>query len=311
MSQEPFVITVPGSSANLGPGFDSVGIAVNRYLALEVVQADQWTFQSSSIELAGVPTGEDNLICQVAKHVASELGYDLPPCQVTMTSDIPLARGLGSSAAAIVAGIELANQLLDDPLSIEEKVRFSSLWEGHPDNVAASVYGGLVIGTHTEASTHVLYGGVPELELVLLVPSEELMTKKARGVLPKMLEYRQAVRGSGVANVLVAAMLQGNWKVAGEMMSEDVFHHPYRRELVPHLEEVIDVVQQETDAYGAALSGAGPTMLCLAPLQRGKAIQEKLQRRFPHFQVEVLKPAKEGITVRKGIRSKEASVKTG
>ncbi len=300
MSQEPFVITVPGSSANLGPGFDSVGIAVNRYLELEVVKANEWFFQSSSSELEGVPAGEDNLICEVAKHVASELGYDLTPCHVTMSSDIPLARGLGSSAAAIVAGIELANQLLGDILSAEEKVRFASLWEGHPDNVAASVYGGLIIGTHTEESTHVLFGGVPEVDLVLLVPSEELMTKKARGVLPSELEFRQAVRGSGVANVLVAALLQGNWKVAGEMMNEDVFHHPYRKELVPHLEDVIRVVQEETDAYGAALSGAGPTMLCLAPQNEGNVIQEKLKGYFPNFEVDVLKPAREGITVCKG-----------
>ncbi|TWI60106.1 homoserine kinase [Halalkalibacter nanhaiisediminis] len=300
MNPEPFVIKVPGSSANLGPGFDSVGIAVNRYLELEVVNANEWFFQSSSSELEGVPAGEDNLICEVAKHVASELGYDLTPCHVTMSSNIPLARGLGSSAAAIVAGIELANQLLGDILSAEEKVRFASLWEGHPDNVAASVYGGLIIGTHTEESTHVLFGGVPEVDLVLLVPSEELMTKKARGVLPSELEFRQAVRGSGVANVLVAALLQGNWKVAGEMMNKDVFHHPYRKELVPHLEDVIRVVQEETDAYGAALSGAGPTMLCLAPQNEGNIIQEKLKGYFPNFEVDVLKPAREGITVYKG-----------
>lgn len=300
MSPEPFVIKVPGSSANLGPGFDSVGIAVNRYLELEVVKANEWFFQSSSSELEGVPAGEDNLICEVAKHVASELGYDLTPCHVTMSSDIPLARGLGSSAAAIVAGIELANQLLGDILSTDKKVRFASLWEGHPDNVAASVYGGLIIGTHTEESTHVLFGGVPEVDLVLLVPSEELMTKKARGVLPSELEFRQAVRGSGVANVLVAALLQGNWKVAGEMMNEDVFHHPYRKELVPHLEDVIRIVQEETDAYGAALSGAGPTMLCLAPQNEGNVIQEKLKGYFPNFEIDVLKPARKGITVYKG-----------
>lgn len=303
MSLEPFSITVPGSSANLGPGFDSVGLAVNRFLSLEVHISDQWLFQSSSVDLKGIESGEDNLIYQVAAHIAKELGQELPPCFVEMKSDIPLARGLGSSAAAIVAGIELANQLMGEPLSIEEKVRYASLWEGHPDNVAASIYGGLVIGTHTETSTDVLYGGIPEVDLVLLVPSEELKTKKARGVLPAELTYRQAVRASSVANVLVAALLQGNWEAAGKMMNEDLFHHPYRLELVPHLEEVIRVVQEETSAYGAALSGAGPTMLCLAPAKRGEEIQIKLQRHFPAFEVVVLRPAKEGIQVKKGITS--------
>ncbi|WP_034749187.1 homoserine kinase [Halalkalibacter wakoensis] len=300
-------MTVPGSSANLGPGFDSVGLAVNRYLTLEVHPSEKWFFGSSSRELQGIEEGEDNLIYKVAVHVAKELGKELPPCHVTMTSDIPLARGLGSSAAAIVAGIELANQLTGEPLTVEEKVRFSSLWEGHPDNVAASVYGGLVIGTHTEESTHVLYGGVPEVDLVLLVPSEELKTKKARGVLPSELSYKHAVRASSVANVLVAGLLQNDWESVGKMMSEDLFHHPYRRELVPHLEEVIQVVREETKAYGAALSGAGPTMLCLAPLHQGEEIQNKLQRHFPSFEVLHLRPAKEGIQVKKGIQNKEAS----
>ena len=307
MSLEPFSITVPGSSANLGPGFDSVGLAVNRFLTLEVKTSDQWLFASSSVDLQGIETGEDNLIYQVAAHVAKELGQELPSCHVEMTSDIPLARGLGSSAAAIVAGIELANQLMGEPLSVEEKIRFASLWEGHPDNVAASIYGGLVIGTHTETSTDVLYGGIPEVDLVLLVPSEELKTKKARGVLPEELNYRQAVRASSVANVLVAALLQGNWEAAGKMMNEDLFHHPYRRELVPHLEEVIRVVQEETSAYGAALSGAGPTMLCIAPHKRGEEIQDKLQRHFPAFEIAVLRPAKEGIQVKNGISQKEPS----
>ncbi|WP_100405311.1 homoserine kinase [Bacillus solitudinis] len=297
MSVEPFVVTVPGSTANLGPGFDSVGLGVNRYLTLVVKPTDEWYFHSDSTDLIDVPSGEDNLICEVALHVASDLGRTLPPCNVKMTSDIPLARGLGSSAAAIVAGIELANQLLGDLLNPEEKVRYASLWEGHPDNVAASVYGGLVIGTHTEEATDVLFGGIPEVDLVFLIPTEELKTKKARGVLPEMLTHRQAVRGSGVANVLVASLLQGNFALAGKMMSKDIFHHPYRNKLVPHLDEVIHVVLNETEAYGAALSGAGPTMLCLAPINKGQDIKDLLQRRFPNFEVDVLLPANQGVRV--------------
>lgn len=305
MSSEPFMIKVPGSSANLGPGFDSIGIAVNRYLVLEVFPSNEWKFETTSKELAGIPSGEDNLICQVATQVAKELGYKLTPCHVQMTSDIPLARGLGSSAAAIVAGIELANQLLHDILTVDEKVRFASLWEGHPDNVAASIFGGLVIGTHSIDETIVVYGGVPEVDLVLLVPPEELMTKESRGVLPDELAFDQAVKGSGVANVLVAALLQGNWKVAGKMMREDIFHQPYRQKIVPHLEEVLHVTKNETDAYGAALSGAGPTVLCLAPYKRGREIAQTLQQKFSSFEVDVLHVANEGIVVQKGI---EASI---
>lgn len=308
MSNEPFMIKVPGSTANLGPGFDSIGLAVNRFLTLEVIPADEWKFSSASKELAGIPEGEDNLVCEVAMHIAADQGKTIPPCHVTMTSDIPLARGLGSSAAAIVAGIELANQLLGEPLTAEEKVRYASLWEVHADNVAASVYGGLTIGTHSEDRTFVIEGGVPSLDLIVLVPTKELKTTESRGVLPESLSYAEAIKGSGIANVLVAAVLQGNWEIAGKMMSEDIFHHPYRGELIPHLADVMNVANEETEAYGVALSGAGPTILCIAPDGQGESIQKILQQRFPELQADILKPASEGVVVKKG---KEATVHIG
>lgn len=301
----PFQTTVPGSSANLGPGFDSVGLAVNRYLTLTVTEGSEWHFSTQSADLVGIPSGKENLVYQVAEHVASQLEKTLPPCHVQMESNIPLARGLGSSAAAIVAGIELANQLLGQPLAAEDKVRFGSLWEGHPDNIAPSVYGGLVIGTHLSTETHVIHGGVPDLDLVLLVPKEELLTKKARGILPESLSYKEAVRGSSVSNVLVAALLKENWELVGEMMVRDVFHHPYRLGLVPHLQEVIRYVKEETEAYGAALSGAGPTMLCLSPKGRGEWVQKQLQKQYPQFEVDVLKPDDQGIQVHRVLSNQQ------
>lgn len=292
------VITVPASSANLGPGFDSIGIAVNRYLTLEVTPSVQWSFYSSSPELINVPAGKDNLIYQVAEHVANELNIELTPCKVEMISNIPLARGLGSSAAAIVAGIELANQLGNAKLSPKEKVRLASLWEGHPDNVAPSVYGGLIVGSHSEERTDVVYCGVPEIDLVMLIPDEELMTKKARSVLPEALPFKDAIKGSSVSNVLVAAILQNNWELAGQMMVKDLFHHPYRKELVPGLEEVLNKIH-EIGGYGAALSGAGPAIICFTEMNRGEELKVKLASEFPSFSVEMVKPAANGIYVKK------------
>lgn len=290
------VITVPASSANLGPGFDSIGLALDRHLVLKVTQSDHWFFTSSSAELEGVPEGEENLIYQVAAHVANELNGVLPPCRVEMTSDIPLARGLGSSASAIVAGVELANQLLGANLTSEEKVRFASLWEGHPDNVAPSVYGGLIVGTHTAQRTEVVYCGVPEIDIVMLIPDEELLTKKARSVLPEQLPFKDAIKGSSISNVLVAAILQNNWELAGKMMIEDLFHHPYRKELVLGLEEVLSTIL-DTGAYGAALSGAGPTIICFTALKKGEELKEKLQRSYPNFSAEIVRPDPDGVVV--------------
>ncbi|MBU8909011.1 homoserine kinase [Desertibacillus haloalkaliphilus] len=297
------VISVPGSSANLGPGFDSIGLAVNRYLTLTVTPADEWYFSADSQELKGVPSGKDNLIYEVCEHVANDLNMELPACHVEMASDIPLARGLGSSAAAIVAGIELANQLLHANLPSSEKARIASLWEGHPDNVSASVYGGLVIGTHTEESTEVVPCPAPEVEMVLMVPSEELKTKKARGVLPESLPYKDAIKGGSIGNVLVAAIFSGDWELAGKMMVRDLYHHPYRAELVPGLEDVLASIH-EYDAYGAALSGAGPTIICFTAPNKGEQLKAKLKEAFPQFSHELVYPDREGIKVKSTVATK-------
>lgn len=291
------LITVPASSANLGPGFDSIGMAVNRYLTLEVSLSDEWSFHSSSPELKNIPQGKDNLIYEVADHIASQLGKTIPACHVSMESNIPLARGLGSSAAAIVAAIELVNQLCDLKLTSEEKVRYASLWEGHPDNVAPAVYGGLVVGTHTEERTDVVYCGIPEVDLVMLIPNVELKTKTSRSVLPEMLTHKEAVRASSVSNVLVAAILTNNWDLAGDMMMKDLLHQPYRMELVPGLREVMECVK-DLGGYGAALSGAGPAIICFTKRGTGDDLQQKLQERFSQFSVERVEIAKEGVHIK-------------
>ncbi len=291
------VITVPASSANLGPGFDSIGLAVNRYLTLEAERAFEWRFYSDSPELADIPEGKDNLVYQVAEELARQLGKELPACKVKMTSDIPLARGLGSSAAAIIAAIELTDQLTNASLLKEEKMRFASTWEGHPDNVGPCLYGGLIVGSHNEEETDMVHCGVPDIDLVMAVPSSELMTKKARGILPESLPYHKAVQGSSVSNVLIAALLKENWELVGKMMVRDVFHHPYREKLVPGLAEIMENIQ-DYGAYGAALSGAGPTVMCIVPRGKGEEVCEKLQKDYPQFQVQTAKPAPFGSNVR-------------
>ncbi|RSL30396.1 homoserine kinase [Salibacterium salarium] len=291
------VITVPASSANLGPGFDSIGLAVNRFLTLEAEEAAEWSFSSTSSELNDIPQGKDNLVYEVAEELARQLGMELPPCEVKMTSDIPLARGLGSSAAAIIAAIELTDQLTGASLTKEEKMRFASLWEGHPDNVGPCLYGGLIVGTHTDEDTNMVHCGVPDVDLVMAVPDTELMTKKARGILPEHLEYHHAIRGSSVSNVLVAALLKEDWALAGKMMGRDVLHHPYRAKLVPGLLDIITNIK-DYGAYGAALSGAGPTVMCLAPRGSGEDVRNKLQTDYPDFHVQTAEPAAFGAVVR-------------
>lgn len=304
VNNKAFRITTPGSTANLGPGFDSVGMAVNRYLILDVTPSDEWKFIAKSEESSGLPEGTENLMYKVAASVADDYGFELPPHRVEVTSDIPLSRGLGSSAAAIVAAIELANQILDLDLSVDEKLRRASNIEGHLDNVAASLYGGLIVGSHREDGTDMVHAGFPNIDMVVYIPAYELETKKARSVLPQTMEFKTAVLASGISNVLVAALLTSNWELAGKMMVKDLFHQPYRGELVPELEMVFSLAD-ELGAYGVALSGAGPTIICFAPKGKGESIQKHLQEKFPTARIESLKVDQSGLSVEK----KEKAVK--
>lgn len=295
---EMLKIVVPGSTANLGPGFDSIGLAVSLHLTLEVVRAESWGFIPKTDEVKSIPTDESNLIYQVASKLASEYGVTLPPCHVSVSSNIPFTRGLGSSAAAIVAAIELANELGRLRLSQEEKMRIASVYEGHPDNVGASLYGGLVIGSYVKERTHVVHVPHIPIDLIAVIPTYELETKKSRTVLPSEFTRAQAVEASAVGNVLVAALLTHNWSLVGEMMDADLFHQPYRERLVPELKRV-RVVAKRSGAFGVALSGAGPTVLCFAERGQGEKVYHALKVAFPYSDVRMLSVEETGSSVYK------------
>jgi homoserine kinase len=297
IKDQRFTITVPASSANLGPGFDSIGIALSRYLSLKVEYSKKWEFIPKTKDVEGIPENEENLMYQVAAQVAEKYEAQLPPAKVEVESDIPLTRGLGSSASAIVAGIELANVLCGLQLTIEEKLRMASLIEGHPDNVGPSLYGGLIIGSHHEKSTRVVHLADIDLEVVAVIPRYELKTSKARNVLPKELSYNDAVEVSAVSNVLVAALMTRNWQLAGEMMERDLFHEPYRASLVPEL-ELVRREAKKKGAIGVALSGAGPTVLCLAKKGDGDEIGKHLQSLLPVCEISVLNIDSKGVQVK-------------
>jgi homoserine kinase len=294
---ERFIIKVPASSANLGPGFDSVGIAVDLFLTLEVEASQKWEFISVNEELKQFPTDETHFICQVAKKVAEQSGKQLNPCKVVMNSQIPLARGLGSSAAAIIAGIELADLAADLGLTKHEKLVFSTDFEGHPDNVGASLYGGLVVGCYQqEKQVELLPFSTLSFEMVAMIPEEILLTKVSREVLPKTFSYQEAVKASATANVLIAALLSENWDLAGKMMEEDHFHQPYRRSLIPFYREV-ERAAKRNGAFGVALSGAGPTLLCFTEKGKGQDLAHLMQKEFKQMTAQFLKIENNGSSV--------------
>ena len=248
------IIKVPASTANLGPGFDSIGMAVSLYLEVEILSvSDRWQVDHV---MPKIPNDENNLIVKTALTVYP----GMQPLHLRVKSDIPLAHGLGSSSSTIAAGIELADHFGKLGLSDEEKVQIGARIEGHPDNIAPTILGGLVVGTEVDKHFDAVKAPLPPYSLVAYVPDYNLPTKKARGVLPKELPLKTATRGSAIANTLVASLFTQNYQMAGELMEKDVFHEPYREKLVPELLKVREVAHQK-HALTTYISGAGSTIM--------------------------------------------------
>ena len=286
-------ITVPATSANVGPGFDSVGIAVSKYLTIDVLEAQEnWWIEHDLGE--EIPSNEENLLLQTALQVAS----DLPPQRLKMTSEVPLARGLGSSSSVIVAGIELANQLGKLSLSDEDKLEIATKIEGHPDNVAPAIFGNLVVASYVDQQTNHLALPFPECALVAFVPNYELKTSDSRNVLPSEWTYKEAVAASAIANVAIAALAKGDLRVAGKAIEADRFHERYRQQLVVEFPHVKEVAHQH-DAYATYLSGAGPTIMTLLPVEHAEAFAKDLESKGLNGQVFSLKIDTTGVKVEK------------
>ena len=272
-------ITVPATSANVGPGFDSVGIAVTRYLTIDVLEAQEnWWIEHDLGE--EIPSNEENLLLQTALQVAP----DMPPHRLKMTSEVPLARGLGSSSSVIVAGIELANQLGKLSLCDEDKLEIATKIEGHPDNVAPAIFGNLVVASYVDQQTNHLVLPFPECALVAFVPNYELKTSDSRNVLPSEWTYKEAVAASSIANVAIAALAKGDLRVAGKAIEADRFHERYRQQLVAEFPQVKEVAHQHY-AYATYLSGAGPTIMTLLPVEHAEAFAKDLKSKGLNGQV--------------------------
>lgn len=286
-------IIVPATSANVGPGFDSVGIAVTRYLTIEVLEpADDWFIEHDLG--AGISTDEKNLLLSTALSIST----DMQPHRIKMTSQVPLARGLGSSSSVIVAGIELANQLANLQLSDAEKLRIATEIEGHPDNVAPAIFGNMVIASYIGEDVQYVTSDFPSCDLVAFVPSYQLKTSDSRNVLPKEWSYKEAVAASSVANVAIAALLKGDLLTAGRSIESDHFHERYRQSLVKEFPQVKEVAHAH-GAYATYLSGAGPTIMNLLAPEHTAAFVAALEELGLDGQIFQLKIDTFGVRVEK------------
>ncbi|HLS10203.1 homoserine kinase [Lentibacillus sp.] len=293
----PFRIRVPASSANIGPGFDSMGLALNLYLTLDISASDKWEIEQHSPHLPELVRTDDHFIVQIARDIASRWRQELSACKMAVRSDIPLARGLGSSASAIVAGIELADQACGLSLTREQKLTLATEIEGHPDNVAPALMGGFVISTATERMIDWVQLPVPGVDVVVYIPDDGLETKAARNVLPDTYTRERAASASAVSNVLIASLASGDFQMAGRMMERDLFHEPYRKDMIPHYDNIRSEAKK-SGAYGTVISGSGPTMMSFAPKGKGEAILHYCKDLLPNYQIALLQIDHEGVVVK-------------
>lgn len=249
------VIRVPATSANLGPGFDSIGVALHLYLTV-IVEEKTEAWRVNHALGPDVPTDDQNLIVQSALAVNPKL----QPHQLTVMSDIPVARGLGSSSTAVVAGVKIANELGEMDLSLDDQVTLAAKIEGHPDNVAPALLGDVTVSDYDGEKATSIKLAMPEgLKMLAFIKNQPLLTSESRGVLSDQLPRKQAVIGSSVANVMVAALATDNWQLASQMMERDQFHETARTKLVPELPMIRETAHQ-LGIQGTYLSGAGPTI---------------------------------------------------
>ena len=268
-------IRVPASSANLGSGVDTLGLALS--LDLRVVMSEAAAPSVAFGEGFTEPLAdEDNLVLAGVRAAEAAAGRTLAPLTIAIDSQIPLSRGLGSSAAAIVAGVLGANALLGAPLSRAECLAVAARVEGHPDNVAPALLGGLTVAMQEGGTVLARRLPTPRLAAVLAVPDAALSTKTARAVLPERVLLRDAVAQVQRVSLLLAGLLCGEEGLLASGAQDRLFT-PYRRALVPAFDGA-ERAALAAGALGVTISGAGPSILALSRPEETAPVREALTR---------------------------------
>lgn len=254
-------IKIPATSANLGAGFDALGLAVSLYNYVEMEESDK--VEIISADGTQIPTDESNMVYIAARDLFEVCGKKLRGLKIRQTNNIPMTRGLGSSSACIVAGLVGANKLLGSPLGNDDIVDLSAQIEGHPDNTAPALLGGIVTAVFDGRKVHWVKQEVfTKLKLAAVIPDFELSTTKARACLPKQINFRDAVYNLSRAALFSASLLTGKFENLKTGV-DDRLHQPYRMELIPGGKEVFEIAYAH-GAYAAYVSGAGPTVMAIA-----------------------------------------------
>ncbi len=292
---------IPASTTNLGPGFDVLGLALQLYSTVSLeITGSSTEVVVSGVDVEKIPSTPEHIAFQAVESIFQRSGVQQPDgLKLTIANGIPAIRGLGGSGTAILGGLLTANVLCGNMFSLSEILNFSTAIEGHPDNVAASLYGGLVISVQEEEHIHTIQLVCdPALHVVLAIPEFTLSTQKARDILPKTVDFADAIYNISRSSLLVASIATGKLDMLPLAM-KDKLHQPYRSTLIPGFNDVVEAATS-AGALSIALSGAGPTIAayCLNNMdQVGNRMQEAFNQHGIPCKIKVLSADLDGATV--------------
>lgn len=272
-------IKVPATSANLGPGFDSLGLALDLWNESTFEIADEFAVYIEGEGMGRVSQGRNNLILRAAQALADQVKKDLPPLIVHCTNRIPFGSGLGSSAAATLTGLLAANALTGSVLSEQEILKFATKLEGHPDNVAPALMGGLVVSARSGGQIVAHKLPVRPLRITVVVPDFRFPTRQARNALPRHVKMKDAIHNIGRAMLLAEAFRLGDVNLLAESMT-DRLHQPYRLPSIPGAQAAMDAIRSQ--GTGVALSGAGPSLIAFSSSDSTHSQEESIGEAARH-----------------------------
>ena len=278
-------VRIPGTTANCGPGFDTIGMACTIYNDLELTLS-----RTGPVEIFvtgegsnSLPKDERNIVLRAVRQVLVAVNSPCQGIRLVMHNNIPLSRGLGSSAAAIVGGLVAANAATGNMLSNDIILNMATAIEGHPDNVAPALYGGIAISVATEKEVHCLhFAPIRSLAMIIAVPEFTLSTHKARSVLPVSVPLKDAIFNVSRTAMLVSALCSGKYDYLTCAL-DDRLHQPYREALIPGMKAVF-AAASEAGALGSVISGAGPCLIAFAE-KNGSAIGDAMVQAFAEHAV--------------------------
>jgi homoserine kinase len=271
-------VRVPATSANLGPGYDAVGLALSLGTRIGLERSSHPTVEVHGTGAPLIPRGPEHPAYRAARFVAELVGESDVHFRLVQENSIPPTRGLGGSAAALVGGAVAANDLFGGQIAPPDLLNIVCELDGHPDNAAPALLGGLVIGTLTPVGVSAVRLEPKNLKVVVSVPDFAVSTTAARRALPDSVPHRDAAFNVGRSGLLLGALATGEYHLLRVAM-QDRLHQPYRSHLIPGLEDVIEAALAN-GAHGACLSGSGPTVLAFAPEQGAWGIAAAMQAAF-------------------------------